>query len=186
MYNAFRNQFLATAVCFIALLSTTACLQADTTPVNSPMSSASSQRELPPPNTLDQESLSARSQGIVGTVQRLRGNHMPGAGTDQNGRITELVSTKVWIFSGKVQSNFSARWALTEAAQHPRLVGWAMSDAEGNFAVGLPEGEYTALAQYEDDLYLNKFQGDGSYASVQVVENEMAELLLVNSEDAVF
>ncbi len=142
--------------------------------------------ELPPPNTLDQKILSAQPQGIVGTVQRLRGNHMPSTGSGQSDRTTELVSTKVWIFSGKVQNNYSVRWALAEAEQHPGLVGWALSDANGKFAVGLPAGEYTAFSQYADDLYLNNFQGDGSYTSVQVTKNEAADLLLLNSEDAVF
>ncbi|MBE9059705.1 carboxypeptidase-like regulatory domain-containing protein [cf. Phormidesmis sp. LEGE 11477] len=141
--------------------------------------------ELPSPSTLDQKTLPAESQGIVGTVQRLSGNHMPGSSPSQNGQATELVSTQVWIFSGKVQ-NMSPRWALAEAREHPGLIGWVASDAEGRFAVGLPEGEYTVLAQYEEDLYLNSFQGDGSYSSVEVTEDQTTEVDLVNSENAVF
>ena len=130
--------------------------------------------------------LSNELQGIVGTVQILSGNHMPSLSSGQNGQLTEPVSTKVWIFSSKVQSNFSPRWALAEAKQHPDLVGWVMSDTEGRFVVGLPVGEYTVLAQYEDDLYLNSFEDDGSYGLVEVTKNQTVEVDLINSENAAF
>jgi len=150
------------------------------------MSSSRSSIALPPPTTSDEQALSTESQGIVGTVQVLNGDRMPGPDASRSDQATELVSTKVWIFAGSVQSNLSPRWALLAAEQHPSLIGWTMSDAAGKFAVGLPVGEYTLLAQYEDDLYLNSFQGDGSYGSVEVVENEATELDLINSENAVF
>ena len=154
--------------------------------MSSSESSSSSATRLPPPTTSDEETLPFESQGVVGTVQALSGNRMPGPDASRSDQATELISTKVWIFVGSVQSDLSPRWALSEAEQHPNLVGWTMSDDEGKFAVGLPIGEYTLLAQYGDDLYLNSFQGDGSYGSVEVVENDATELDLINSENAVF
>ncbi len=190
LHKQFYSQRLVATVCVIALLlSATACAYSDssvTSADNPTMSSSSSAIALPPPTTLNQETLSTESQGVVGTVQVLSGNHMPGPDAMQSDQATELISTKVWIFAGSVQSNLSPRWALSDAEQHPSLVGWTMSDDEGKFAVGLPIGEYTLLAQYGDDLYLNSFQGDGSYSLVEVVKNEVTELELINSENAVF
>jgi hypothetical protein len=52
--------------------------------------------------------------------------------------------------------------------------------------VELPPGEYTLLAQYDDNLYLNNFLGDGSYGTVQVSNSQTSNIKLINTEKAYF
>jgi hypothetical protein len=80
---------------------------------------------------------------------------------------SEPVQTTVWIFSGRIPSP-GTHWLVAQAQNHPQLIKKISSDNKGNFFVELPPGEYTLLAQYDDNLYLNNFLGDGSYGTVQV------------------
>lgn len=138
------------------------------------------------PITLSQQKLPHQSQGISGFVIYLSGNQMPTNQTDESRSNSQPVSTKVWIFSGKIMGTGSPRWLLEKAQKHPSLIGWTVSDSNGKFKVGLPPGEYTLLAEYGSNLYLNKFLGDGSFASVQVTTNQVTEVQLINDENAVF
>lgn len=107
------------------------------------------------------------TQGLYGQVTRLSGNHMPGNAPTSTSGGTEAVQTTVWIFAGRLAGHGSATWPVVDAAQHPGLMRQVESDPSGHYSVALPPGEYTVLAQYGDDLYLNLFQGDGSYKSVR-------------------
>ncbi|MGF1566753.1 MAG: carboxypeptidase-like regulatory domain-containing protein [Nodosilinea sp.] len=125
-------------------------------------------------------------QGIQGQVTRLSGNHMPGTSPAPNSDQQEHVQTTVWIFTGRIAGRGSSPWLVAEAEQHPGLVNQVKSDRNGHYTIALPVGEYTVLAQYDDYLYLNSFQGDGSYQSVQVAPNQVVEFNLTNTENAFF
>jgi hypothetical protein len=144
------------------------------------------QVSLSGPITPAKQQLPHQSQGISGFVFSLNGNQMPINQPDESRSNSQPVSTKVWIFAGKIIGTGSPRWPLEKAQQHPGLIGWTVSDSSGRFKVGLPPGEYTVLAEYGSDLYLNKFLGDGSFASVQVTANQVTEVKLINTENAVF
>lgn len=128
-----------------------------------------------------------QSQGIKGTVVRLSGDRMPTMG-DNTTRTNppQLIQTTVWIFSGRIPSNSSPEWSVREASQNGNLLSKVTSDSDGNFFAELPPGEDTLFAQYDSNLYLNSFLGDGSYESVQVNEGKITEINLVNTEDAFF
>ncbi|WP_448379616.1 hypothetical protein [Gloeomargarita sp.] len=61
-----------------------------------------------------------------------------------------------------------------------------MSDKDGRFQVGLPVGEYTLLIEDGEDLYLNEFGGDGTFATVQVQPQQITSVELRNTEQATF
>jgi Subtilase family len=82
--------------------------------------------------------------------------------------------------------NMSLGWAISAAKQHPKLIGQAMTNAQGEFAIALPPGEYTLFARYGAHLYLNSFMGDGSYSTVEVKPGIASEVDLVNTEGATF
>jgi hypothetical protein len=126
-------------------------------------------------------------QGIQGQVVQLSGNYMPTNAPHQaDANRTEYVQTTVWIFAGRIPSTGSPQWPIAEAAQHPNLVGRVKSDRNGYYSINLPAGEYTAFAQTDDFLYLNAFQGDGSFESVEVVADQFVLLDLIHTENAVF
>lgn len=124
-------------------------------------------------------------QGVSGSVTRLQGNQIPGIDRSNRATPPSPVSTQVWIFSGRIPGKGS-HWSVSEAEKQPNLVSRVRSDEQGKFFVSLPPGEYTLLAQYGDNLYLNSFLGDGSYQSVRVSEGNVTEIRLVNTEGAVF
>jgi hypothetical protein len=137
--------------------------------------------------------LLGKAQGIKGYVVKLSGNHMPPARPPH--AKTELIATKIWIFSGRINlsanpgyklliPNNQLRWPSTDARKHPQFLGWTTSDSQGYFQVGLSPGEYTLFAEYEDYLYLNGFNGDGSHGSIQVKEGQLREIRLINNENS--
>lgn len=135
--------------------------------------------------TLKGMSSQNQHQGVSGVVMRLQGNQMPMVGRNNSRTAPSPVSTQVWIFSGRIPGK-GTHWPVSEAHNHPNLVSRVQSDNQGKFFVSLPPGEYTLFAQYGDNLYLNSFVGDGSYASVQVKDGQITEIHLVNTENAVF
>ncbi len=128
---------------------------------------------------------SQTKQGIAGTVLRLSDNQMPTIDTTSLRKKPEPIKTTVWIFSGRVPAQ-GTHWPVALAQKHPRLIKQISSDSRGNFLVELPSGEYTLLAQYDDNLYLNNFLGDGSYGTVQVTNNHIVNIQLINTEKAFF
>jgi hypothetical protein len=159
---------------------------------------------LPPPTPfVGEQRYTAQPQGIVGVVLSLRGDFMPRILPEDEPVTTDSkitpVATKIWIFAGKVRPSpmknwpqefapapISPRLPLSEAVKLPNRVGWVMSDKDGRFQVGLPVGEYTLLAEYGDDLYLNLFTGDDYFATVQVKLQQITTVELRNTENATF
>jgi hypothetical protein len=176
------TNFFAGCLVSIALLS----------PVN--ISHAITNSCLIGPTSLSGTIFPTQRQGIKGHVVKLSGNHMPPARPPH--AKTELIATKVWIFSGKIRSyiddpsnkilvqKIQQRWSLKEARKHPSLLGWTTSNSQGYFQVGLPPGEYTLFAEYADYLYLNAFNTDGSYGSIQIKEDQLIQIRLINNEDS--
>lgn len=140
---------------------------------------------LPNPTSFNFSSLPEQKQGIQGKVVRVQGNQMPRLADTFNEKAPQPITTNVWIFSGRIASQ-GTRWSISEARQHPKLIGWVTTDETGKFSVGLPAGEYTLFAEDGDDLYLNSFLGDGNYGTVKVNKTQITETLLVNTEAAVF
>lgn len=132
-----------------------------------------------------QSSSPTEPQGIRGRVVQLTGNFMPRGGRSGDRQSQQPVQTTVWIFSGQISGD-SPRWAVQEAEHHAQLLGQVTSDAHGEFWVELPAGSYTLMAQYDTDLYLNSFSGDGYYTSVDVRPGEVADVTLTNHEQATF
>lgn len=126
-----------------------------------------------------------RSQGISGTVLRLSGDHQPTVDKIISRRKTEPIKTNVWIFAGRIPAS-GTHWPVAQAQGHPQLIKQIGSDDQGTFFVELPPGEYTLLAEYDDNLYLNSFLGDGAYGTVQVKAGEVVSIQLINTEKAYF
>lgn len=131
------------------------------------------------------------TQGIQGHVTQLRGDYMPRLSTSSESLIpnpssNSKVQTQIWIFAGRIPGAGSPHWPVAQAAEHPSFLRSIESDAEGHYAIALDPGEYTVFAKYDDALYLNAFQGDGSFQSVTVNPEEIVNLDLVNTSGATF
>lgn len=138
------------------------------------------------PITLSEQQLPYQPQGITGVVLSLKGDHMPTYDPNQSRSDPQPVSTKIWIFSGKIPSPGSPFWSIEDAQQHPNLIGWVQSNPNGNFEAGLSPGEYTVFAEYGSELYFNQFSEDGSFVSIKVIAHKATEVQLINTENATF
>lgn len=138
------------------------------------------------PKNPTSSSTQAQTSGVSGTVVFLTGNQMPTVGENRTRSAPQGVKTTVWVFGGRISAQGGPRLPLNEAKQKYNYVTKVNTDTRGNFFVKLPPGEYTIFAQYGNDLYLNSFQGDGSFKTVQVTNGKITELRLVNNEKATF
>lgn len=141
---------------------------------------------LPGPMTSEQQ-LPAQSQGVYGKVQFLQGNHMPMV--DPNSAASQAhpaINSRVWVFSAGVRPEQGPYLSVTSAQNHDKLIGWTTTDADGTFRLGLPTGDYSLLMESDHGLYFNSFVGDGSYAAFTVHPNIVTNMVLSNTENAVF
>ena len=130
------------------------------------------------------------NQGIQGQVIQVSGDYMPHLSSQRadlsNDQPSNRVQTKVWIFAGQILGTGSPQWSVASAIHHPNFVRSVESDRQGHYSVSLSPGEYTVFAQYDATLYLNAFQGNGSFKTVIVNEGEIVDLDLVNISNAIF
>jgi len=102
----------------------------------------------------------ATPQGVRGRVLKLTGNFMPGPGP--RGGNMQPLAVPVHIFKGALKP-FAG-----PAKESPAFLATTQADAQGQYTVALPPGEYTVIAEIDGKLYLNIQQGDGSWATVHV------------------
>ena len=115
-------------------------------------------------------------QGVKGTVIKLRGDFMPGSAP---GSETPL-SVPVHIFKGKVKA------FEKPDPKHPDLVKIVHSDKDGRYNLVLPPGEYTVVAEINGKLYLNSFDGQGFWSSIQVKTDQWTRWHIRDTSEATF
>jgi hypothetical protein len=126
----------------------------------------------------------SEAQGLTGLVIRVVGPIYSPIHAHHTKR--EFISTRIWIFSGKIKRlTDSSRLPISQALNHPNLMGWVVSDSLGQFQVGLKPGEYTIFSEYGSDLYQEIFQASGDYLSIKIEENQIQRINLFNREKAV-
>ena len=166
-----------------------------------------------PPKSLEQlidksggavfELSTSNTQGIAGRVTKVSGDCMPPLSLATTCR-TDKVTTRVHLFEGDVSAVSVAgavpEFSLAEGFAHPGFLGSIETDNDGRFAVGLPPGTYTVLAEFDGSLYLNSFEGGAGiqdpnakpgdvrlvYTAIVVEAGKTAIFNIVNSENAVY
>jgi hypothetical protein len=127
----------------------------------------------------------SEAQGLTGSVIRIVGPMYSPIHSHHTKR--EFISTRIWIFSGKIKRLMdSSRWPISQAINHPNLIGWVVSDSQGQFQVGLQPGEYTVFTEYGSDLYQGSLDDVWTYASIKIEENQIQTMDLFNLEKAYF
>ena len=118
------------------------------------------------------------AEGCTGTVLELKGNHMPGPGVKpKNGT---PMSVPVYIFKGKVKQ------FKKPDPKHKQLAKIINSDKDGKFQIDLPPGEYTAVAVIKGKMYLNSFQGDGTWTTFTVTKGQYTNVIIKDTSQAFF
>jgi hypothetical protein len=116
---------------------------------------------------------------IEGRVIKLTGDFMPGPEATQ-GKRTPL-AVPVHVFRGKLQPFAEPN------AEHPQLVAIVQSDAAGTFSVTLPAaGTYTMIAVIDGKMYLNTYDGEMNWSSIEVKADAVATWIIEDSSAATF
>lgn len=122
------------------------------------------------------------AQGISGTVVKLRGDHMPTRGQPRGERTP--LAAPVHIFKGQLKP------MAAPDPKHPQFVTTVQADKEGRFRVELPPAEYTAVAELDGKLYLNKYRdakaGGMVWGTITVAAGAWTEVTIEDSRSAVF
>lgn len=120
-------------------------------------------------------------QGVQGKVMKLKGDFMPLIGTPEPGRnSTTPLAVPVHVFKGKLKV------FEKPDAKHPSLVKIVQSDKNGKYQLVLPPGEYTVVAEINGKLYLNTFESDGRWSSVNVKADQWTRQIIDDTSDAAF
>lgn len=154
---------------------------------NSPSNLQSNQITPPSsqPISLQTNEKSMQKQGIQGQVLQRVGNQMPNLDNAQKNNTPQAVQTTVWIFADVIPAQ-SPQLKISDIQGKLNVLKQVKTDRNGKFFAELPPGEYTVLAQFGDNLYLNSFTGDGNYKTVKVNANQTSEIKLVNTDKATF
>jgi hypothetical protein len=70
--------------------------------------------------------------------------------------------------------------------RHPSLVTVVKSGDDGSFEIALDPGEYTIVAEIGGKLYLNSFDGDGSWTTVTVKPGAFTDWTIEDTSEAAF
>lgn len=127
------------------------------------------------------------SQGVVGRVTVLRGNHMPQIYP------ADIPPPPQADPAGAPQADAPVHVLRGRHMPFERLdpgasfyLGSSTTGPDGTFRVALPPGEYTVLTEHEGQAYRNSFQPDGAWTTLTVTDGEWTEVLIQDSADATF
>ena len=138
----------------------------------------------PLPRVLPSSTVLPKGKGkLVGTVERLDGNFIPGRGPT-SGKVIPL-SVPVHIFRGIVSSG-RGRTMTAPDTLDPRIVKVLQSDETGRFETELPSGDYTVFAEINHQLYLNSLDHNLNYSHLTIEEGKETHSKIVESSKAGF
>ncbi len=121
-------------------------------------------------------------QGVRGQVVKLTGNHMPtvGVGGGGRGQRKPLANTPVWVLKGRCKPVSLIRTVRSKA------VARVLTSKDGSYAVALPAGRYTVVAEIDGKLYLNSYNGESQWSSIEVTEDGWVDWKIEDTREAAF
>lgn len=134
---------------------------------------------LIPPADVSSAAAAAPLISVEGTLQRLSGNRMPGPGTPA--AATVAAGRRLVAIRGSLAAAGQPLWS--GPLPPGRLLGSAVTDAQGRFRLSLPAGPVTLLIEVPGGYYLNSFD-DRAQFSVVMVAPGLAPLRLVDDRGA--
>lgn len=125
---------------------------------------------------------SLNQQGIVGQLDWVTGNQMPGP--DKKPVARQGVVREVHIYELLNQSDVESDGVFIKKVNRP-LVKTVVSDSNGNFKVSLPPGSYSILIKEANGLFANQFDQNNNIQPVIVKEKGFCRVnIIINYEAA--
>ncbi len=127
-------------------------------------------------------SVSAQRQGIIGKVEWLEGNQMPGP--DRKPAPSRGIQREVWIYQAVTIQQAKSEGVFFSDIASP-LIKKIKTNRKGCFKLKLPPGDYSIFILEKKGLFANRFDGQGRINSVTVKPGEFTEIsILVDYEAA--
>lgn len=125
---------------------------------------------------------SLNKQGIVGQLDWVTGNQMPGP--DKKPVARQGVAREVQIYELLNQNDVESDGVFIKKV-NKTLVKTVLSDSNGNFKVSLPPGLYSILIKEADGLFANQFDQNNNIQPVIVKEKGFSRVnIIINYEAA--
>jgi hypothetical protein len=126
----------------------------------------------------------SQHQGIMGKVEWISGNQMPGpTRQDRNpasGIVREVYAYKAVTAQQTTQSN-----GFYTEIRSP-LIAKATSNADGTFTLKLPPGEYSVFTKEPEGLFASIMDGNGRINVVSVKKRQYSEITIKVNYTAVY
>jgi len=126
---------------------------------------------------------SLNKQGIVGQLDWVTGNQMPGP--DKIPVARQGVVREVQIYELLSQSDVESDGVFIKKVNKP-LVKTVVSDSNGKFKVSLPTGSYSILIKETNGLFANQFDHNNNIQPVIVKEKRFSEVTITINYEAAY
>ncbi len=126
----------------------------------------------------------SQNQGIVGKVEWVGGNQMPGP--DREGsNPAKGISREIYVYKAvTVQQTKQSNGFYTDV-QSP-LIAKVTSNADGSFTLKLPEGEYSVFTKEPEGLFASILDEKGRLNLVSVKKHHYSALTIKVNYTAVY
>lgn len=118
-----------------------------------------------------------KTQGILGTVQWISGNQMPGPGTSKKQPI-HGIAREVRIYPATFIHQAQSKDGSFYSDAIGKPVMTIQSASDGTFKATLPPGKYSIFTKEERGLFANQYDGEGCINCVEVRANEFTEITI--------
>lgn len=126
---------------------------------------------------------SLNKQGIVGQLNWVTGNQMPGP--DKKPVARQGVVREVHIYQLLNLNDVESDGVFIKKVNKP-LVKTVVSDSNGNFKVVLPPGSYSILIKEANGLFANQFDHNNHIQPVIVKEKGFSEVTITINYEAAY
>jgi hypothetical protein len=117
---------------------------------------------------------------LEGRVERLSGDRMPGPGPRP--QAAAAPGRRVVAISGTLAAAGQPLWR--QPLPLARVLGSTLTDGAGRFRLEVPPGTVTLLIEVPGGYWLNRFDGQGNYASVSLRPG-LGPVLLLDDRGAI-
>ena len=125
----------------------------------------------------------AQKQGIEGKVVWIEGNQMPGPGNTREK--PKGVSREIHVYEATHQQDVKqVNGFYTDVKS--KLVAIAQTNANGEFCIKLPPGEYSVFTKEPEGLFANLFDDQGRINTISVEKRRFTPVTIEINYKAVF
>jgi hypothetical protein len=125
----------------------------------------------------------AQKQGIIGTVEWIQGNQMPGP--DRQPIKPTGIKREVWIYEIVSLQQVESEGVFFQNIP-TRMIKKVSSNRRGKFKVKLPPGEYSLFIKEKEGLFANRFDQNNRINAVEVKPGKFTRITILVDYEATY